>query len=87
MLVPPTSLTKLYKQIVPNKKTVYEDRELKKVDNVKDFKRTSEVHIGKNAFKAGKREQIMKIYNKSKTANPLAFIFGLLIIFVVCIFI
>ena len=34
MIVPSTSLSKLYKQIVQNKKTVYEDRELKKVDNV-----------------------------------------------------
>lgn len=85
MFIPAKKLTNLYKLILPSKKTVYEGKELKKVDNIKEFKRTAEVHIGKNAFKAGKREQIIAIQKKSKSLNLIALVFSIVVVFVVSI--
>jgi len=85
MFIPSTKLNSLYKLILPKKKTIYDGREVKKVDNVKEFKSSSEVHIGKNAFKAGKREQIEAIKKKSKSANLISLIISIIIVFVICI--
>lgn len=86
MFIPPIRLKRLYKQIIPKQKTVYSGREVTKVDNVKEFKRTSEVQIGKSALKAGKREQIMAIYKKSKISNAVTFVLAVLVLFFICAF-
>ena len=83
IMMPTKKLNSLYKEIIPNKKTVYENKELKKVDNVKEFMRTAEVHIGQNAFKSGKREQIEAIRKSSKTANIVCFIISVILISIV----
>lgn len=86
MFIQPQKLNSLYKQIIPKKKTVYEGKELKKVDNIKEFKSTAEVHIGSNSYKAGKRDQIVEIQKKSLSSNFFALIFCIIVIFVVCMF-
>ena len=80
ILMPTTKLNNLYKLIIPPKKTVYENKELKKVDNVKAFRSTAEVHIGINALKSGKREQIEAIAKSSKTANIVCFVIAVVIV-------
>ena len=85
MFIPPTKLNSLYKQIIPKKKTIYQGTEAKKVDNIKDFKRTAEVHIGENATKSGKRKQIEEIYKKSQTANAISLFISIVIVFIASI--
>ena len=86
MFLTPSKLNSLYKLILPKKKTVYEGKELKKVDNIKEFKSTAEVQIGKNAFKAGKREQIVEIINKSKRFNAISLVISAIIVVIICMF-
>ena len=80
ILMPTTKLNNLYKVIIPTKKTIYQNRELKRVDNVREYQRTAEVHIGQNAYRAGKREQIEAIQKSSKTTNLVCFVIAVVIL-------
>ena len=83
VFVPKTKMIKLYKQIIPKQKTVYANRQTLKIDNIKEYQRTSEVHIGSNATKSGKREQIEDLHSKQKSLNFIVLVFAIIALFVV----
>ena len=82
VFLPSAKLSRLYSLIIPKQSKEYSsyDKAYHNVDNLKDYVSYPEIHIGKNAKKAGVRTTIQKHIKKSKMRNLIAGVIGTLIV-------